>query len=433
MKLRKKLLMGIVTLALINIPGGIVKGANENIIEIEDGENIINGKRWFYKDGEILTGLQTHNEKTAFYLDGGGVAKEWKEIDGKQYYFLVNGSTIQGIHIIKDIPYGFNKDGSLAISEVTPEYVTDENGIAQLGWQSVEGNDYYFFNDGIKAIGIQEIDGVTYAFNEDSTLAKLKTTTEYVTDENGIVQLGWQTVGDNTYYFSSDLSKATGIQEIDGQQYGFNEDGSLARNQSIGIYQLDENGIVKLGWQIVDGKKYYFTDEGLINDGIHTINEVKYGFKDGTLVTNGHVGIYKTDIEGKITGKLPVDRENFQTHIIDKLDTFGWNENGVYEAIRYKYKYKNISSQGDTIDNAIYLINNGKTSCYGYAALAYHMWLAMGYDARYIVGTGRLGGEHAWIAVKLPEGWSYYDTMYMATPYTKSQLVNMGYKWNIEF
>ncbi|ONI37572.1 hypothetical protein AN639_09505 [Candidatus Epulonipiscium fishelsonii] len=490
MKLRNKLILGVLVLYSININNieNVILGRTIEVekSENENGEKIKDGKRWFYKDGNPLTGLQTYEGKTAYYLEGGGVAKGWKEIDGKQYYFFVNGSAVKGIQIIGNTLYGFNNDGTLAISEAKSQYVTDEKGVVQLGWQMAEGNDYYFFEDGTRAIGIQEIDGITYAFNKDSMLERSKVTPEYVTDENGIVQRGWQMAEGNDYYFFEDGTRAIGMQEIDGHRFGFNDDGTLARNQSIGGYQLDENGIVKVGWQTVDGKKYYFTENGIISDGIHTIDGkkygfkdgalvingqvdglqtdengilrlgwqvingkkhyftengiisdgihtldgIKYGFKDGALVINGQVDIYKTNSEGHITTKAPANRENFQAHIIDKLNTFGWNEQGVNKAVKYKYKYKVMSSRGDTIEDAIYLINNGKAACYGYASLAYHMWLEMEYEARYIIGIGRLGSEHAWVAVKKPEGWRYYDSMYQSASYTEAQLVNMGYRWD---
>ncbi|ONI42594.1 hypothetical protein AN396_14135 [Candidatus Epulonipiscium fishelsonii] len=149
MKLRNKLILGVLVLYSININNieNVILGRTIEVekSENENGEKIKDGKRWFYKDGNPLTGLQTYEGKTAYYLEGGGVAKGWKEIDGKQYYFFVNGSAVKGIQIIGNTLYGFNNDGTLAISEAKSQYVTDEKGVVQLGWQMAEGNDYYFF------------------------------------------------------------------------------------------------------------------------------------------------------------------------------------------------------------------------------------------------------------------------------------------------
>ncbi|OON95001.1 MAG: hypothetical protein ATN32_01380 [Candidatus Epulonipiscium fishelsonii] len=239
---------------------------------------------------------------------------------------------------------------------------------------------------------------------------------------NREVKLGWQTIDDKKYYITPYGPLSNGIHMIDLVQYGFKEDGSLIINGQVGAYRTNEFGIVNY--------EQPNTSTSALN-GIHTINNVKHGFKDGRLVKNGYVGTYKTNEKGEISGKALANRENFDAFIIEKLDTFGWNEKGVYDAVRHKYKYKFLDSQGDTIDDAIYLLNNGKASCYGYASLAYHMWLEMGYDAKYIIGIGRLGTEHAWISVKFPEGWLYYDPMYEQSPYTEAQLIEMEYEWEL--
>ncbi|ONI40373.1 hypothetical protein AN639_05000 [Candidatus Epulonipiscium fishelsonii] len=240
------------------------------------------------------------------------------------------------------------------------------------------------------------------------------------------VKLGWQIIEGQKYYITPYGPLSNGIHMIDLVQYGFKEDGSLLINGQIGNYQTDEHGIVKNS--VIEHKQNYIV-ETPIPDGVHTIDGIKYGFKDGKLLINGYVDTYKTNDKGKIIGKAPANRENYKAFIIEKLNTFGWSEKGVYDAVRHNYKYKYMDSKGDTIDDVIYLLNNGKASCYAYASLAYHMWLEMGYEAKYIVGIGRLGDEHAWIAVKKPEGWSYYDTIYRQTPYTEKQLIDMGYDW----
>lgn len=81
--------------------------------------------------------------------------------------------------------------------------------------------------------------------------------TGWVKDDNGlryynenIMLIGWNDIGaledKKTYYFKQDgIMEYGGWKDIEGKKYYFNNDGSIAKNTTIGIYQVDKNGIRK--------------------------------------------------------------------------------------------------------------------------------------------------------------------------------------------
>ena len=90
--------------------------------------------------------------------------------------------------------------------------------------------------------------------------------------------LGWKTIGDKKYYFSKDTRanyygmRFTGIRLIDGKKYYFGND-----------------GVMQTGLIHYNGFTYYFTNDGsaLVNT-TKTINDKKYKFDK-----NGHGTIIK--------------------------------------------------------------------------------------------------------------------------------------------
>ena len=63
-------------------------------------------------------------------------------------------------------------------------------------------------------------------------------------------QLGWQEMDGERYYLLSDGSRATGWQEIGGKRFYF-----------------DSKGVLQTGWLEVDGTQYYFREDGSMATG----------------------------------------------------------------------------------------------------------------------------------------------------------------------
>lgn len=144
------------------------------------------------------------------------------------------------------------------------------------GWVFLDGNWYHFNEDGSASIGWQIIDGVDYWFDASGALAangwQQIDGDRYYFGDNGIMKNGWLWDGGHWYYLDAWTGiMKTGLQKIDGKYYGF-----------------DDSGAMTTGWQQFDGFWYYFGDDGAAYTGSHTIDGTRYAFnQDGILVRSG--------------------------------------------------------------------------------------------------------------------------------------------------
>ena len=254
-----------------------------------------------YADGTYATGITTlPNEETYLFALDGTLKTGWQTIDGVRYYFDLTTGQKQfgwishsnrlyyvfpetgkqvGEAVIDGTPYVFDEfgvlqtgiytceDGTIAgcAEDATPYtgFVTDEtsqatyyfneNGIAQTGWQIVDGATYYLGEDGVLRTGLTSIDDSVYDFGTD-----------------GVMQTGLVTMEDGTVlFFGADGKQAMGLQTVDGKTYYFNDLGMAVNTK-----------------QTIDGKTYYFGADGSMQTGLVTLNKDVYYFgKDGNMQT----------------------------------------------------------------------------------------------------------------------------------------------------
>lgn len=133
-------------------------------------------------------------------------------------------------------------------------------------------------------------------------------------DKNGKPLLGWQEIEGKRYYFIPDAGiRATGWMQIGADRYYF-----------------DENGIVQTGWQTVSGKEYYFAEEGHLVTGWTEVDNVRYCFgKDGIALKGwfeDETGKYYLDEKGRPTvGQQQID-DKWYWFGSDGLPVVGWVE-----------------------------------------------------------------------------------------------------------
>jgi glucan-binding repeat-containing protein len=320
-----------------------------------------------YADGTYATGITTlPNEETYLFALDGTLKTGWQTIDGVRYYFDLTTGQKQfgwishsnrlyyvfpetgkqvGEAVIDGTPYVFDEfgvlqtgiytceDGTIAgcAEDATPYtgFVTDEtshatyyfneNGIAQTGWQTVDGATYYLGEDGVLRTGLTSIDDSVYDFGTDGAMQ-----TGLVTMEDGTVlffgadgkqAMGLQTVDGKTYYFN-DLGMAVNTkQTIDGKTYYFGADGSMQTglvtlNNGVyyfgadgsmqtgkvtlkdGSYYFGENGEQVTGWLVLDGSEYYFDlTTGKMATGTVTLPDGTYIFDENGVLQKKQSGI----------------------------------------------------------------------------------------------------------------------------------------------
>ncbi len=226
-----------------SVCGKVIK-AQEVIPKLApDGWNLIDGKYYFYKDGEVQYGWISDSGKT-YYTDlSTGVRVEGlKKVDGVWYYFNPNGKG--------EMLTGLQKMNGYW------RYFDPATGRMQTGLQQINGYWRYFeAGTGRMLTGLQKIDGSWYYFESGT----------------GRMQTGLQKINSFWRYFDPATGKMqTGLQQINGYWRYFDE----------------ETGRMQTGFQTINGKTYYFeTEKGRALTGTQTINGKTYTFdKNGVLV-----------------------------------------------------------------------------------------------------------------------------------------------------
>lgn len=117
--------------------------------------------------------------------------------------------------------------------------------------------------------------------------------------EDGTLKIGWDKIEDKWYYYdtSGEILKNT-WKSINGKTYYFNENGEMKTGfLTVGSnkYYLSENGDKVTGWKTIDNKTYYFNSDGVMKTGWLDIGEDKYYFDENGAMAAGEEKV----IDGK--------------------------------------------------------------------------------------------------------------------------------------
>lgn len=312
---------------------------------------------FFDEKGAMQTGWQTHDGKIYLLNPDGTAKVGWYREGENRYYFdAANGHALVGEHKIEDITYTFDEQGRVidekwanytwrTDEETGNKYFSGEDGRFVTGLFTIQGELYYFNEKGVMQTGQHTIDekfywfaengaarrgwakddktGATYYFDEQGSnaltgLQSIEGDTYYFNTE-GAMQTGWHTIGQEQYYFSAADGKAPkGIFDAgEGKIYLFGNNGYalkglqkfndklyFANDECLvqtGLHEV-EGGLYYFapgeyaaasGWQELEGKTYYFTAVGYAQNGLATIENNKYYFKEyvrqtGWQVVNGN-------------------------------------------------------------------------------------------------------------------------------------------------
>lgn len=163
----------------------------------------------------------------------------WIYDEGHWYYLQKSGGFDARINslTVGEPVRGWAKDYSLLYDEeeikATPWYYLDPTtGIMQTGWQHLGNKWYYLRSSGAMATGWYQVDSSWY----------------YLDAENGDMKTGWQYLGNKWYYLRSSGAMATGWYQVGSTWY----------------YLHASNGDMKTGWFQVNGKWYYAYSSGAL-------------------------------------------------------------------------------------------------------------------------------------------------------------------------
>ena len=366
-------------------PNGIVTVANNHPAFLQD-----NGGHWYYmdKDGKLMTGPQTIDGLT-YYFDSNGrqVKGERRKVNGKSYFYdpdngalvtnrLVTfkaGRFIPEENYAKEIRFDEAPYANYDNNE-HPElerYYLGADGLPVTGWQTINGNryffqddgnmvvhrffnNYYFYNDGTIARNrrlnipthyimrefpnIYEFDndGVGKFISSDFKDLHPKTTAYFVQDKDGYWryynEYGFPAIGSETidgydmYFHLGTHRQAKGeFVDIDGKVYYFDKDnGRKVKDTTFDFdgktYVADQSGVLSIKSQSTErnryisdseGNWYYVNDKGYLLLGAHTIDNVKVYFGTNGVQYKGHFApdnhYYDKDNGALVTDRLVED------------------------------------------------------------------------------------------------------------------------------
>lgn len=283
---------------------------------INDGVMAINGY-WRWKDDYyaidaygkyVRSGWHRFQYENGSYSDyvyakpGGKLcSNEWLQVNGKWYYFV-------GVNMLRGSTYLV--EGTLCRFDANGVYLGKISTAGGDGWKQV-GSDWFYLHGGEPMRGIQFINGQRYAFNTEGLLLSgglnwcENSYTWVYTDSNGAIPdyVGWKKLDGHWYYFNSGnmpvlgwlqdggkeyflmakendgvyaVDMATGYLYSDGQLYYFGKNGVCQGTKGVynGWFQggnawyYFRNGTCVTGYQVVDGKGYYFLDGVMVTDEI---------------------------------------------------------------------------------------------------------------------------------------------------------------------
>ena len=244
------------------------------------------------------SGGSWQQDKTGYWYlwpDGNYPRNGFETIDGDVYYFNNSGYRVTSWQQISGKWYYFNSDGIMQtgwqdISNV--RYYFNENGVMQTGWKEIDGDWYYFSSGGAMQKNWQQLGGKWYYFDGDGRMLTY-----------------WQDLSGARFYFDENGVMLTGWKEIDGDWYYFNSSGAMQRNwQQLGgkWYYFDGDGRMLTGWQDLSSARFYFNENGAMQTGWKEIDGDWYFFNSSGAMVRGwqQAGSwYYFDSDGKmVTG-----------------------------------------------------------------------------------------------------------------------------------
>ena len=308
--------------------------------EVPDGNNlveeplVVEGQQQVFNVGEtgwqqVDNGWKYFTSETAYLPQGMQRIPDYKDAQGRDVYhfFDANGFMQTGIQTYDNKKYYFEPSGNapsqssafgrrltglITISGSGTYYFNPE---MKTGWQSINGNYYYFASNGKMTTGWLTLSGKKYYFNT-----------------SGVRLTGTQTISGKIYYFNPEMK--TGVQTINGKKYYFAASGVRQTGlQTIGGKKYYFNPEMKTGWQTISGKKYYFNSSGAMQTGWATINGSRYYFKGSGLVTTGWASIggskYYFNSSGVMkTGWLTIKKKKYYLNPSSGRMAKGWTKVG---------------------------------------------------------------------------------------------------------
>lgn len=186
--------------------------------------------------------------------------------------------------------------------------------------------------------------------NASAAWAKDSKGNYYYKDDSGKFLTGFQTIGDNTYYFGKDGKMYTSkwVTTTSGNKYYFKKDGTMTTGKiklNGKVYEFDSNGkliVPSKLWKPLEGLEWGMSKEEVIK--ALDLEEDDYESEENTLTTYYFLSetIYTFDESGLIGFTHIILNNSFKTYeellVSDGFEFFGNEEDDTFGNISFYYK-----------------------------------------------------------------------------------------------
>ncbi len=220
-----------------------------------------------------------------YYFGDDGLAYQntTAEINGKWYSFNPDGTMkTRGWIDSGNIPQGsfVTSSGALAVGSVKIDnvwYYFDEYGDKMIGLVTNEKGSWLYGTDGqyigkASGTGWNKIGSAWYYAMDDGSLAQ-----------------GYQTINGNGYYFQDGRMMVNVIEYADGGQAIFGADGKMVKQGWASIdgawYYVEDSKLVTGSFKTISGKKYRFNWNGVMETGDFQYSEKAYSANKSGVIT----------------------------------------------------------------------------------------------------------------------------------------------------
>lgn len=197
----------------------------------------------------------------------------WREESGKRTYWR-DGQMLTGIQTVDGVDYLFGEDGAMTtgwgIDPKTGSWCyADADGALKTGWLQKNGSWFLLGADHLMLTGWQQEGGSTYYLDGSGAMQTQWALVDggwYWLGTSGALHTGWAWLGNNWYYLDPAQNGRTvtdGAAQVDDTWYAFDASGHMASSGwalTGGSWYLAEgSGALKTGWQRVNGTWYYLS------------------------------------------------------------------------------------------------------------------------------------------------------------------------------
>lgn len=185
------------------------------------------------------------------------------------------------------------------------QYERPDGSFPKNSWEDIEGELYYFGPGSVMETGWNKINNIWYNLGTDGRLVKgWSCRTEdgredwYYFDENGRAVIQWQEIDGSRYWFSPEgVMNASSALTIGGNTYLFHPDGRLKCNEYLGGSYLDMEGLKNPEYDILvldSSNQPVLADDETVNLAAEAVNRVPFGWRKKFL-DNGWRFVYCPD------------------------------------------------------------------------------------------------------------------------------------------